>query len=191
MNYVKFAVPVVHFRGFTVIGRYFGLFPAFDGMDTVDCLARAFFIYFVLFKKVKSSSLVSFLRDYFRRALHYSYSDEELDVYSYSSDNGKKGLNVVAVLEAADRLTDRQFKLLLMVVMGTPVGRNPLDSGVVWLHERDYEGYGRQYFNEAVRRFVELGFLVPTCERRWYVVNPKYVNSYYRVKVKRKKGGGS
>ena len=121
-----------------------------------------------------------------RVRLKYAYSDEEYVIKSYSSDNGKKGLSIVRFQDYGDELTDKEFRLLVLIVLSTPVSHDPISSGVIWLYYKDWEkrSFSRQFFNESIKRFVDIGVLEFTGEKKWYIISTRDVNSYYKVKIK-------
>ena len=137
----------------------------------------------------KSKALVDSLREYFREQLKYAYTALDHVGFAYSSDNGKIGLNKNWIWKASGILTSKEFVLLMLVVTSLKPSHNPIDSGVAWLHEKDYPDFDRRFFNASIKKFVELEYIFYTGERKWYVINPKYVNNYYKVK-KEKNGNG-
>ena len=135
--------------------------------------------------KPKSNALRESLREHYRdNVLKWYYTNDDHAAYLYSSENGKIGINRLNFQDYADVTTDKEYKLLMRICLEPVVSHDPVESGTVWLDYRNWPGYSRQFFGAAIKKFEKLKIIEWTQEGKWYILNPRDVNSYYKVKIK-------
>jgi hypothetical protein len=92
--------------------------------------------------------------------------------YKYSSNAGKFGMS--NLLMEGLMLECSEVKLMVAIISRVKRSDNIFMSGCVRLVSGEYGDIcSRPVFCEAIRKFVELGYLVATLDSRWFILNPR------------------
>lgn len=129
------------------------------------------------------------IENYFLEKRHKLF-DGRRWLYKYSSNKGKFGLSNLLMEGLVQNCSGTEVKLMVAILSKVKQGRNIFESGCVKLVSTDYEDVcSRPVFSDGIAKFVELGYLVPTLETRWYILNPRYINKFYNLKAPKGKKG--
>jgi hypothetical protein len=102
----------------------------------------------------------------------------------YSSSAGKFGLSNLMVEGLVEECSGTEVKLMLAILSNVKRSSDIIESGCVKLVSTEYRKVcSRRVFGDAIRKFVALEYLVPTLDSRWYILNPRYINKFYSVRV--------
>lgn len=124
---------------------------------------------------------------YFTKCLKYSGASEHTVDYLYSSYVGKRGFNSLFIKKLSEECTAYEFMLYILIASSVPITSDPFKSGVVELNYQDYSYCcSRSVFARAKKKFIEQGYLLQTPKSRFYIINPKYVNNFKKLKFKKK-----
>lgn len=117
---------------------------------------------------------------------HKSYSDRDYNYFTYSSAKGKFGISNLLLETLVEDFSTMQCRLFLAILSRIKQSDDFFESGVVRLVSNDYLKYcSRNSFGPAVKKFVKFNFLVPTPKSKVYILNPLYVNKFYKTKIKK------
>jgi MoaA/NifB/PqqE/SkfB family radical SAM enzyme len=104
--------------------------------------------------------------------------------YKYSSNAGKFGMSNLLMEGLVLECSGSEVKLMVAIISRVKRSDNVFNSGCVHLVSNEYgEICSRPVFCEAIRKFMELGYLVATLDSRWFILNPRYVNKFYSLKA--------
>jgi len=129
---------------------------------------------------------IEFINDFKNKKYHRSYSLTDYDLYSYSSNKGKFGVSNILIDILVKDFSAIEFRLFFAIVNTLKQSTIFEESAVVFLKYSLYSEYcSVNVFGTAVRKFTEYNFLISTPKNKYYVVNPLYINKFYKSKIKK------
>lgn len=127
-----------------------------------------------------------FIEEFKEDKFHRSTSMNGYDLYSYSSTRGKFGISNYLLDVLDSDFSAIECKLFLSIVNKLKQGYDFEESCVAYLKYSIYQHVcSPRYFKLAVEKFVEYEFLIKTPLNKYYIVNPRYVNKFYKIKIEK------
>lgn len=107
--------------------------------------------------------------DMFKKEVFYKKSWH----VSYFPSRGRANIKEEFIKELCSKCSGNEVRLLLLILDSVPKTDNPYESGVVRIVESEWKHVltGKP-FRDAIKLFVELGFLEPTTISTRYKINP-------------------
>ena len=127
-----------------------------------------------------------FIEDYKQKKFHRSYSVNGYDLYSYASNKGKFGVANILLDILIEDFSAIEFKLFFAIVNTLKQSTDFEESAVVYLKYSLFSSICTvNAFGLAVKGFSDSGLLIPTPKTNYYIVNPLYVNKFYKTKLEK------
>jgi len=124
-----------------------------------------------------------FIEKYKQDKYHKSYSLSNVDLYSYSSNKGKFGIANLLIDILISDYSPIESKLFLAIINTLKQSYDFEESAVVYLKHSIYSKVcSVNIFSGAIKKLVKDKLLVPTPKNKKYIVNPLYVNKFFKEK---------
>lgn len=135
---------------------------------------------------VKTKEYMDFIDNFKKEKFHRSTSMNGYDLYTYSSSRGKFGVSNYLLDILDTDFSAIENKLCLSIIKRLKQGHNFEESCVVYLKYSTYAHVcSTKYFKIAIDKFVEYEFLIRTPIKKMYIVNPRFVNKFFKIKVEK------
>ena len=135
-----------------------------------------------------SKEFFDFIEKFKKDKYHRSYSMKDYDLWSYSTNKGKFGFSNILCGILRNDFSNVEVKLFISMLGEVDQTREFEKSGIVDCRYDPYSDVcSHVTFYNALRKYAEYKLLIPTPEKRYYILNPLYINKFFKEKVEKDK----
>jgi len=128
-----------------------------------------------------------FIESYKSKKWHKSYSLHNSDLYTYSSNKGKFGMSNLLLDLLVNDYTPIGCRLFLSIVNKLEQSYDFEKSAVVYLKYPLFKDTcSVNVFSLNLKKFISDKLLIETPKKKYYIVNPMYINKFFKEKIDKK-----
>jgi capsule polysaccharide export protein KpsC/LpsZ len=128
-------------------------------------------------------SFIRYVNEFWKSKFHKTNVYDKYDIFSYSSSTGKFGHSNLLSEIKIECFSPLHYVVWEVLLSRVEQSRDYVKSGVVKFVYADYSEYcSNKTFYEAKEVFLREKLLLPTPNYKYFILNPLYINKFYKIK---------
>lgn len=108
--------------------------------------------------------------------------DNKYNWYCYSTHVGKFYISNALLDILIEDFSPIEVSFFLDIIRRVKSSKDFLESGVVYVKRSEYNVKYKNIFKPSLIKYVDYGFFIKTPKHNVFVMNPLYINKFYKTK---------